>query len=141
MLNREAGSDGDDVLGGEGDICAQSGWERVHMVDEYNNNSRNFANENKLGKERSAIVRPRSSQEVQLTKCHQTFYIVRLTLDRFYNSATFQYLPNARRAMQKGPALPSTPPRESRRGSIFARVVVGETCNPAVRMVRQPARR
>jgi hypothetical protein len=54
MFTREAGSDGGDVLlGDEGDVCAQSGREKVHMVDEYNNNSRNFANENKLGSRRS----------------------------------------------------------------------------------------
>jgi hypothetical protein len=47
MLSRDAGSD---VLGDEGEVCGQSVCERVQMVDEYNNNSRNFANENKLGK-------------------------------------------------------------------------------------------
>ena len=47
MLNRD---DGSDVLDEEGDVCAQSGCERVYIVGEYNNNSRNFANENKLGK-------------------------------------------------------------------------------------------
>jgi hypothetical protein len=109
------------------------------MVDEYNNNSRNFANDNKLD-QTVTVLKPRSSQEEQLTRCHQTFYIVLLTFDRFYNSATSQLLPSARRAMRKGPALPSALPRESRRGSIFVRVLVGGLCNPAVRMVRQPVR-
>jgi hypothetical protein len=70
--------------------------------------------------------------------CHQTFYIVLLTFDRFYNSATFRYLPNARRAMRKGPALPSALQRESRRGSIFFHVLVGGPYNPVARMVPQP---
>jgi hypothetical protein len=48
MLNRDAGND--EVLGVEEDVCAQRVCERVHMAGEYNNNSRNFANENKLGK-------------------------------------------------------------------------------------------
>jgi hypothetical protein len=46
MLNLDAGSG---VLD-DGDVCVQSVRERVQMVDEYSNNSRNFANENKLNK-------------------------------------------------------------------------------------------
>ena len=47
MLNLDAGSG---VLDDGGDVCVQSVRERVQMVDEYSNNSRNFANENKLNK-------------------------------------------------------------------------------------------
>ena len=45
ILKRDAGSDG---LGDEGDVWVQMVCDRVHMVGEYNNNSRNFAKENKL---------------------------------------------------------------------------------------------
>lgn len=118
MLNRDAGSD---VLGDEGDVCVQSGGERVQMVDEYNNNSRNFANENKLGKAIVTTVTSLWSRE-QLTRCHQTSYNVPLTCDKSCNSATSQSPPNVRGAMSKGPALPSVLSRESHHGSIFARV-------------------
>ena len=52
---------------------------RVDAVGEYNINSRDFANESKLG--RTIIVRPRNRQKQQLTRCHQTSYIVLLILD------------------------------------------------------------
>lgn len=45
ILKRDAGSDG---LGDEGAVCVQRVCDRVQMVGEYNNNSRNFAKENKL---------------------------------------------------------------------------------------------
>ena len=107
MLNRDAGSDalGDD----EEDVCVQSVWERVQMAGEYNNNSRNFANENKLGKKMVIVVTLRSGQKLQLTRCHRTSYIVPLTFDKSYNFATCQYLPSlsVRQATMPGRVLPS----------------------------------
>jgi hypothetical protein len=44
-LKRDAGSD---ELDDEGDVCVQRVCDRVQMVGEYNNDSRNFAKENKL---------------------------------------------------------------------------------------------
>ena len=137
MLNRDAGSD---VLGVEGEVCVQRVCERVHMAGEYNNNSRNFANENKLDKV-VTVVTLRSGRMERLTRCHQTSYIVPSPFDRSYNSATCQYPPSVHRGTSKGPVAPSAPPRESRRGSTFARVAVGEICNPAARMVHQRAYR
>ena len=52
---------------------------RVDAVGEYHINSREFANESELGRE--IIVRPRNRQKQQLTRCHQTSYIVLLILD------------------------------------------------------------
>ena len=58
ILKRDAGSDG---LGDEGDVWVQRVCERVHMVGEYNNNSRNFANENKLDEAINALHRNQKS--------------------------------------------------------------------------------
>src|SRR5712671_3559963 len=117
MLNRDAGSDD---LGDEEEVCAQSVCERVQIAGEYNNNSRNFANENKLGKV-VIVLTPRSGQKAQLTRCHQTSYIEPLTFDRSYNSATCRHPPSVYHATLKGPVHPSAQPRASHRASIFAR--------------------
>ena len=103
-------------------MTKRKGVRRVDVVGEYNINSRNFANERKLG--RAIIVRPSSSQKQQLTRCPQTSYIVLLIFDRLPDC----HLSLSRhRAKQKRPVLPSVLLRESRRQSTSACVVVRET--------------
>jgi hypothetical protein len=57
-LKRDAGRD---ELGDEGDVCVQRVCDRVQMVGEYNNNSRNFAKENKLDETVNALNRGQKS--------------------------------------------------------------------------------
>jgi hypothetical protein len=118
MLNRDAGSG---VLGDDGEVCVQSVGERAQIVDEYNNDSRNFANENKL--ENKSVTTLTSKRSEGLTRCHQTFYIVPSALYRPYSSAT-PLLPRNRYPM--GFVPPPSQKQKSHHGSICVRAAFGE---------------
>src|SRR6266702_4601618 len=77
------------------------------------------------------------AKRARLTRCHQTYYIVPSTLDKFYSFATSQFPAIEHQVMQKGLVAPSLRSRKCRRGSIFARAPE-ELCKPAAGMALQP---